>query len=425
MPGLSGAVARCLFLSALFAVVACTPTERNYLRNGVGASLAPSDIQASTQLLDDYFASLCEQSGLLSYASAAACPPPPGSDAWTLIVLQGMNDIDRRCDAYLEWLDDKRRSRAPMLAQINDMQTATTSIIGLANPASVAAISIVGLAFGLLSSSVENYHSRLLLLVDSSTVNSIVIEGRFRFRRETLDLTYANRPAAEYALRSYLRICLPFAIETQVNDLSILGSRRQVPGRGETIIQSPAEVPIRGMGVLRAGAPVTTRSVRPASVPAAGWDKVSSIKIDVPTARTIQSGLCLTPRSDGRFDEQTEFGLKIYLSVSKQNPRDADWRANAVALKQPNINDLRKAKCAPGARNYLESHLFADGVTRSQILKKLRKHTGDNTIDIATLRRAVAEWRLGPPPALDNGPDGMFADQITPDLYRKMTPAQQ
>ena len=141
-----------------------------------------------------------------------------------------MNDIDRRCDAYLQWLDNQKRSRGPIQSQIGSIRAATTGIMGVAD-ASATALTVAGLAFDLISKSVENYHSRLLLEVESSTVNSIVLNTRRKFRADfrTNRIQVTDRPQAEFVLRSYLRLCLPFAIEANINNYSTLGSSGIAP----------------------------------------------------------------------------------------------------------------------------------------------------------------------------------------------------
>lgn len=212
---------------------ACQDTA--YLENGIGAQLPAADIAQSTALQNQYFGHLCVQVGYTSCTTLPTIDQP----MWTLIVRQGMNDIDRRCDAYLQWLDDKKRSKGPLIAQSNAVSATTQAIIQIVSPGS-AAISIVGVAFGLLNQSIENYHSRLLLEIKSSTINSVVLRARHDFRMAVQNKTFSNRPDAEYALREYLKRCLPFAIETQINDLSTLGSRGIAASEDNTIFQTPA-----------------------------------------------------------------------------------------------------------------------------------------------------------------------------------------
>ncbi|MGO8080485.1 hypothetical protein [Rhizobium leguminosarum] len=412
----------------LFILFGCTPSGESYLRHGIGSNLSAADIRTSTQALDQYFALLCSQAGFSSAVDVSSGCRMPAVDerAWTVVVLQGMNDIDRRCDAYLEWLDDKKRSQAPLLSQVNDMRSATTAIMAITNPNSAGAISIVGQAFGLLSRSIENYHSRLLLEVESSTVNSVVIQERFRFRRETQAFTYSNRPAAEYALRSYLRICLPFAIESQINDLSTLGARRELQRSDNSIFQSPATTPVFGVEELRASAPVTTRVYTRRPEPDTGWATASAIRIDMATAKAIQKAICLTGNDvDGKFGVRTQAGLKIFESVSSTTSfRDRDWRNRTIELTQPEVNEL-KSECAPSAKNYVESRLLTTNAALGEQLSKVIREKSavtDTSLRFPSLRSQIAKLRDDM--QLDDGPGNMFEDQITPDLFSALLAPQ-
>ena len=64
-----------------------------------------------------------------------------------------------------------------------------------------------------------NYNSRLLFEIDTSTVQALVLGRQRDFREGLTRIAFNNKPAVEDALRSYLRICLPFTIETEVNNV--------------------------------------------------------------------------------------------------------------------------------------------------------------------------------------------------------------
>ncbi len=190
---------------------ACSSQDRTFLDAGVGTDLYASAASQSAGLENSYIGFLCDRAGLSS------CDLGLGSNSWTVIVQAGMNDIDQRCDAYLTWLDDRSRSQAPILKELSDLSVATQAIMAT-TPAGAGAITIVGVAFGLASSSFTNFNSRLLYEVNHSTIQSIVFANDNRFRQELKGKVINNRPAAIYALRSYLRLCMPFTIETQINN---------------------------------------------------------------------------------------------------------------------------------------------------------------------------------------------------------------
>jgi hypothetical protein len=183
-----------------------------YYRDGIGTDLYASDSATVTGYLDSYMGLLCRQAGLAAVNpdGTLTCVINSPID-WPLIVQAGMNDIDGRCDGYLAWLDDKRRSNEPFLRQL-----ATLGILD-ATSASVKAITITGIAFGLAGSTFTNFNARILSL-EQSTVQSVVIDSQHKYRANNDPRDVNSRPAAIHYLRNYLRICLPFSIETAVNN---------------------------------------------------------------------------------------------------------------------------------------------------------------------------------------------------------------
>src|SRR3954447_7985399 len=105
-----GIVAGCVWLAML--VSGCDTTDSRYFRYGIGTDLYSTDIVETTQFQDIYLTELCRQAlPLLSNSLDSQCLNAVlrPSD-WNLLVQAGLNDIDRRCDGYLAWLDDRRRT---------------------------------------------------------------------------------------------------------------------------------------------------------------------------------------------------------------------------------------------------------------------------------------------------------------------------
>jgi len=216
-------VASAVACAGLCLVIAgCDPvTDRQYFTKGVGSELYAADVATQTDLQNLYVDHICQQAGL----PAGACGPANFDVAtWTLFVQAGMNDIDQRCDAYLTWLDNVRRSEAPALKQITDMGTATTLIMQ-ATGVEPGPMAIVAAAFGLASNTFTNINSRLILQVNHATVQAVVLQRQQRYREDLFGTAtnrsqaiISSRPAAVYALRSYLRLCMPMTIETEINN---------------------------------------------------------------------------------------------------------------------------------------------------------------------------------------------------------------
>ena len=68
-------------------------------------------------------------------------------------------------------------------------------------------------------------NSRLLLEVNQATVQSVVHKGQEEFRNRKDYTNTFSRSDAIYHLRSYLRLCMPFTIETDINTTVAIAKR--------------------------------------------------------------------------------------------------------------------------------------------------------------------------------------------------------
>jgi hypothetical protein len=211
----AGVVAGCVGLALL--VGGCDTTDSTYFRYGIGTDLYSADIVQTTQYQDIYLTELCRQAlPVLSTSDGQCLNAALGPNDWNLLVQAGLNDVDRRCDSYLAWLDDRRRTNNAVLKELGDVTVASQAIMRVAG-VSANPITLAGLAFGLAANTFTNINSRLLLEVDKTTVQTLVLRRRSDFRVELQSIQVSNKPAAIHALRSYLNICTPFAIETDIN----------------------------------------------------------------------------------------------------------------------------------------------------------------------------------------------------------------
>jgi hypothetical protein len=231
-----GALAGCL---GALVTSGCASVSEQYFREGVGVTLNSGQLAQATQVQDEYVYNICRQGGGSNLETAVG--PSCDVSNWTAFTVAGMNDIDQRCDAYLDWLDAQRRDRTPVLAQIAAMGAATSGIMGAAG-AGAQAIAIVATAFGLAGQSYANWNSRLLLDVDHSTVQAVVYGNQVQYRKDNGGLisTVPDRPSAIYLLRNYLRLCMPITIETNINNSVILVQKGVSPSDVPPLVQSVA-----------------------------------------------------------------------------------------------------------------------------------------------------------------------------------------
>src|SRR5262245_26727841 len=101
---------------------ACNPVESVYFREGIGSDLYWSNMPNATALQNVYLEMLCRQAApVIGPGQDPSCDGtvPVPREIWPIIVQAGMNDIDQRCDAYLAWLDQKKRENGAILAEIS------------------------------------------------------------------------------------------------------------------------------------------------------------------------------------------------------------------------------------------------------------------------------------------------------------------
>jgi hypothetical protein len=288
---------------------------------------------------------ICQQAGLpivvdgdVVLCAYSGMRPPE----WTLFVQAGMNDIDRRCDAYLAWLDEKRRSREPILKQLADMGAATAAILRATNTGATP-IAIVGIAFGLAADTFTNISSRLLLEVNHSTVQSVVLGYQADFRANNARAIIDNRPAAIYLLRSYLRLCMPYSIEMSINNTVTIYHRDPASLNTEPLLlRTPLASRWQAAGALResipsggsrTALPVVAGQAGGPSKPEFATDGKNDTERGIPrlTFMDIQRSLCVAPT--GKFDEATRNAIqqaKLGNSQSGPNPTKFDNIRNQI-----------------------------------------------------------------------------------------------
>jgi hypothetical protein len=307
---------------ALAAVVAgCTSVDGVYIREGIGVNLNTPDLPEVTDLQDVYVGEICRQAGLRvslqngrSYCDELGMRPRE----WATFVQAGMNDIDRRCDAYLAWLDNKRRWREPILKQLATTAAATAAIMGITN-ASVESIAIVATAFGFAQDTFVNFHSRLITEVDHTVVQTVVLGHQNEFRIQLADTPIDNRPAAIYLLRSYLRICTPFSIEMSISN-TITTFHRGGPDalRAEPMLTRAPTVARASAVVRNANVPMSRpqKADRVVSPTRFGSYEESLTTKDI---KDFQRAVCVAQDGDlGPLGSETRLAIKRELKASDE-----------------------------------------------------------------------------------------------------------
>lgn len=199
------------------ALAGCNPiADKRYMDEGAGIELGYAGLSETTKQQDIYVKEVCEQAGYPQSESSDGVSSCMENSGWNRFVMAGINDINRRCDGYLTWLDAKRRDRAPVLKELLTASAASQSILA-ASGAHSSTLDIVSAGFALAGATYENWNSRLLLAINQSTVVDIVYSRQAQFVEQMKGKNFGDRPTAIYVLRNYLRLCMPTTIEADIN----------------------------------------------------------------------------------------------------------------------------------------------------------------------------------------------------------------
>jgi hypothetical protein len=336
-----------------FSAAACDTLDNRFFREGIGTEVYATDIVDSTRRQTDYFGKLCEQAyPSLSGGSVWCASPELPPQIWPLIVQAGLTDIDRRCNAYLNWLDERRRTNPAVIKQLGDTSAAT---IGIMRAAGVTAtpITVVGLAFGLAANTFTNVNSRLLLEVDKTVVQAVVLRRRDEFRRTIPWPLINNRPAAADVLQSYLSICMPFTIETDINTTVAV---YQMSGPVALDRRPPLVAPTVPRILASTPPPITP----PPRQTIVGGITAVERSISLGSGQAIQRALCV--EDTGTFESTTRTALRDFKAASLY-PKDSaatDTIATDADLRRLRAAQRRFPSCQDaGFRNGYEVGLFS------------------------------------------------------------------
>lgn len=413
-------VAWCVSLSLMLA--GCDTTDSKYFRYGIGTELYSADIVQATQFQDIYLTELCRQSLPVLSASDGQClAGVSSSQGWNLIVQAGLNDIDRRCDSYLAWLDDRRRTNNAVLKELGDITVASQAIMRVAG-VSANPITLAGLAFGLAANTFTNVNSRLLLEVDKTTVQTLVLRRRNDFRLDVLKKTIADRPTAVHALRQYLTICTPFTIETDINTTVTLF---QQAGAGALERSAPlvdadtiGAAPITArQSVLQTVRPPPTSDPRHADVIANYNPTVHGIGY----VKDLLSRLCAPPSEVSAVTPKTNARILAF----QQNLRDTGEASVVLTGKlSPREQGLVQSQppCPTSKfQNLYEEIAFPAGINDAGLIEMMNmklspdRQLNSTTASLAQIRSRIPDLREALAAKLKMK-NGGLSDQFTLDL---------
>lgn len=375
-------------MSIIFVFIACV-WALGGCRNSkiVGADLHTDDIAQETVQIETYFGQLCVRARVATpykpnYLVLAGetipentpwCALPPMSPNWILVVEAGINDINRRCDHYLEWLHKVSRRIRAKKRFLNASSVLTFGLMGN-YAASRESLATVALAFGFAQDVLDIRRSRVLLDLDLATVRDVVQEAQILYIKDVAKNAQVKRATqAEAVLREYLNLCLPGTIEHQVNkavqtSFRLAGAGKSTTGLGDflgrkapPITRGRAEQPLPGGGT-EGPDERDLEFIRGTDL--TGFEK----GILLNDGQIIQENLCVSP-ANGFFGPETRKAILLAQIIRRDLPKNkgrittTKQRDILLGLKECDLNQKE------GPRNRFE-HLHFDTVDKIQGFQK-------------------------------------------------------
>ena len=439
-----------LLLVIPFALAGCDPADREFRQFGPGIDLPSSSAASRTGGLQSYFNELCIRAGLATKSGEsqiAACKSDLSSEDWRELVYTGFNDIDARCDAYLNWLYRKRSERLFVDESAIAAGALIGGVLGVAAPGT-SALNYVALALRFGQAVYGAYHENLIRF-EPSTVRKLVYELRAQRRKDYRSASFDFQPDAENVLRIYLRDCLPEGLEANINAYAVAA----IEGRNPLVDDTQRDRggfagplnPDDTVVIVSRPKPETTDEAKKLFVP----DEIGYGDTQV---RAAQRAMCLQKYEngsyvlengqfvsgvDGKVGAQTLAGVFVaenYLAnIASAAPSvEVDGKLNEAEYKR--INSGTVACKGFSLRNYYERVQFTDLAGEAEFVVDLYTYH-NNTVAAADKKDppAAAMQRLANPDVremiktvrglfgTDLKVDGQASDAIKPFIEDAVT----
>lgn len=415
-------VVLCIILGVAIAGCTANPNSRQFV--GAGVDLYTARTDRDTERLQAYIHALCRQAGLAVVREQGTyCPSQMPGNYYPVLVRTGFNDIDLRCDRYLNYIDVKRIEAL----QFKGGLSATQTLLGVVSSGDT--LRYVVAAFGFADSIYDRANISMLAALESSTIKTLVYKRQKAFRAESAARPAGDRAAMIFALRNYLAICTPQTIVLKANTFS-----RDPASGTDAAIREDYKEQFAAQNTLRATDPVNVRPPRPApptpiQCPGCGAlftsDFANATTADVKLAQRL---LCQPP--DGVAGNSTLAAVRMFEMIYAPDPvvsRDGK-------LSESELGFLGADKACEGEEyrtfwNPYEASTYANNPAALEpfIVALNRAHPGTNvdpkaTFASAELRakiasaRAALNMRISLPTRAGIDPNG----QLTVDFENRI-----
>ncbi|NEH49584.1 hypothetical protein GR210_12405 [Rhizobium leguminosarum] len=303
---------------------------------------------------------------------------------WAIFVQMGLYDIDQRCDGFLDTLYYKEKTNGPLLAQIAETNTFTRGVMTAAG-ASNASFQMVAAAFDFAGSSFRNSRQGLLEALDPTTVKAIVFKRQKEIKQEIAAHQIGSMPEALHALRAYLRVCMPFAIEMEAN--AALTALQWTDRQGS----SPIGFTDTRLQIINdPGTRVEPGDQRPPNIPKiTGARTETEREIPLVLGKRIQAMLCVSP-ADGDFEsgstreQMRQFERGLYATNSLKLNRSQPEIDDRTEFRDYKNAADKLGACGKGRQlTPYEAGIFADSqglASVTPVLKCVLKKSDNATV---------------------------------------------
>jgi len=399
-------------IGAVAVLAACSANDIDFYRTGVGTELYTADLPNATVLQNAYLDNICRQaSPVVAGVGDPSCSTEISPRAWPLVVQAGMNDIDQRCDAYLAWLDHKRRTNDAILEELGIIRGAVDLVVNSQFGTGPRGLAAVAAAFNFATGTFGKLSS-FLLQAEQSTVMSVVLGRRREFRRQILSgPAITNRPLAIHALRSYLSICMPMTIVTDINTTVTVFQQGGPGAVNNHVLVDPGTA--TGGRAVTATAPAGQKPPRPPEL-TRFFDDFEKIILNYDpkqfppsVVQNMLTKLCVPAAEVAKVANPGTVGetAQSLVVIFDSYPFSADERKR-VGGKPDGLIDSRERDfligtpvCPAAMRNYYERRTFRDGTVKdvSWLVELLNRVPNlqelPPTTTLAAARQRIAEVR--------------------------------
>ena len=269
----------------------------------------------------------------------------------------------------------------------------------------------------------DNYNQRLIFKIDMSTLQSLVITRQQKFREQLAKemIAFNGKPSVEHALRSYLRICMPMTIETEINNvLTVFDRTGEGPEQNLTTVMT-SEASVRATQAFK-----PAELFKPRNIPVPPESKEAR-KVFIPVEfydrdlRDLQDALCVSDGDVGTANQATTAKIQIFEDY---------FRSIDGIVKDKKITNRyefgRATKFGPCPKslykNIYEREEFSSVGSVRSLFENLEEEkvaglVTPSSFSLASMRDNIAKANASLGIALPAGAD---ADEITPSLAQAL-----